>query len=223
MANHPGADIQVYRTYTDYLNGKSEKMDDLKRYLSSRIINIGDMIYFGGDKITLVFILKGEKIKIKCEDIWGFSLNKRLYRIDHTYEQPVALVDSGKLFYYENGLSYLNAFLRDADYITSSNVGNYSEIGKATGNVAYLSQTLNSDIVPLFCAVTIPDAINLAHTGARKKYHKYIKDYPMHQSFYDCMEKSKGSERDNYPILDIRNCIINYIGYPKNDSIPEYR
>ena len=78
---HPGADIEVYKTFTDYLNGKSEKMDDLERY-------------FPSNKVILFFILNGEKKVIKCQDIWGFKVNKRLFRIDQRYEQPVALVDS---------------------------------------------------------------------------------------------------------------------------------
>lgn len=104
---------------------------------------------------------KGKTVKIKPKDVWGFLVKGKLFRMDIPNNQPVKVIVSEKLMYYENGVGHLSPSLTEFGY------------GSA------ISETLNSEIVPIpFKEISV----------FRSNYVKFKDEHPQFKEFFDCYE-----------------------------------
>lgn len=149
------ASITVYDNYGQYLTHKGTKYEVLKEVAPA----LG--------KYRLVVRKSGQFVKIKCEDIWGFTYDDGLYRTLKN-GQYVKLVSQGKLFYFENGEAYLS----DGEFMK--------------GHYNYLSKTLDGDLIPM----PTPDS----NASVSKGYEKFKQDYPEYEKFYQCFDKNHDLE-----------------------------
>lgn len=170
----------VYRTFEDLQNKKGEEY--------------GELDYdFYGDKWKLVFEKGGQKIKIRCEEIWGFEYKGGLFRIDTQIGKalPIRVIAIGKLVYYENGPAHIK-MLR--------NESNSSTYGDFDGYATYISKTLTSELVPIEKSTIMSHNIKVAKSI--KDFRKVNTEY---EDFFNCL--------NNYRIETVRRCIAEFEGY----------
>ncbi len=162
--------IGTYATYDDFINNTMDTMDGY--------------IGFGHAKgqVTLRFIKDSVEKKVKCKDIWGFKLGDRLYRVDQKFGQPAYVLSVGKIIYYENGQSYMDA------YKTKKAVGVFT-----IGYLCYFSKNMNSEMIPYDPKIT----------DAMTRYKEFKKSNPKFMELFKCLGKT-----DDYS--KIRTCVRAY-------------
>ncbi len=159
----------IYRTYDDY---KRDKLEDVGTY-KSHIASSGNT--------TLVFDKAGEKIKIKCADIWGFRYKGKLFRID-SRSMPVYLASKDTVIYYENGIANLQML----KYNSTSASLEY-------GFFCYLSKDMGSEIFPI---------------NGPKTVAKFRSAHPEFSKLADCIESEiADNEFAQNMMIDVKNCI----------------
>lgn len=131
----------------------------------------------------LIFKKDGEKIKIHCNDMWGFIYEDALFRVDKKLNQPTRAISVGKIIYYENGLAHLG-MIRDKEETAGFSIGYF----------CYVSKKLNSDIIPMPASLI---------SDAYKKIKKFKKENPEYNELFDCIEK-------DYNYRKVRSCIIEF-------------
>lgn len=125
----------------------------------------------------------GATIPVKCEDIWGFSYEGAIFRIDPKYKQPALIWSMGKLIYYENGLAHLTLMRDEAKE---------AEVG--LGYFCYVSKDLTSELVPM---------PGQKLSDAHKKIVKFKEENPQYRKLFDCIG-------DDYHYAYVRSCILAY-------------
>lgn len=162
-------EITVYKTYEDF---NQKKGQDYDTYHSANSL---------GAKVTLVFIHKGDKVKVKCGDIWGFRYRDALYRTDTNYEMPVKLISFGRLCYYENGPAHL-AMMKNGT--------NSAEFG--IGAFCYASVDLRSEIFQF----------SGKKSDGKKAREHFVAVDPIYAEYFDCL----GFPGNNVPASH-RKCV----------------
>lgn len=119
------AQVTIYRTPAEYQAGGGEDVGDFV-----------DIVPVMG-QYNLSLLRDGEKHRVRCKDIWGFTYKGVLFRITEEGHLPVRLMTKGSLCYYENGFAHL-VMIRDGTELESFDVGNRS----------YLSRHLEGEVVP---------------------------------------------------------------------------
>lgn len=161
--------VTIYRSYDDYKTEQGIKYDTYKKIARN----------LWGSKYRIVVRKSGKSKRIKCERIWGFMLEKTLFR---TYGsgQYAMQISGDKLFYFENGEAYINK----GKFI----VGHYN----------FIATTVDGLLILLPNPDSKPDVI--------QQYEYFKKSYPQHKKFYDCFDKAHELEncrdcmdRYNYP------------------------
>ena len=88
------AQTGVYKTYSDYVNGKMEKYDEM------------DYSINGWATILEFSYTNGKTVRLLPKNIWGFSSQGKLFRCNG--DQVAMLTDTGKIYFYTNGYVELN-------------------------------------------------------------------------------------------------------------------
>lgn len=153
--------ISIYRTYDDLLANAPTRLDGYRlRAIES-------------PKKNVQLILSGEgglpERTVECKDIWGFTLDSALYRIEPQFKHPALVVFTGEPCFYENGGAHLEMYLKGtheahADY----------------GAGGYLSHDLNSEMafVPM----------GVGYYG-HKETKKFLESRPAYASILSCANK----------------------------------
>ena len=161
--------VVVFKTYKDYTDKKGTQYDDYY-----------NMKWNASQNVTMIFKKDGDKVKIPCNEIWGFTFRGTLFRCDKVNCQPTCVISIGKVVYYENGEAHLEMIDK------GSSSGSYE-----VGNFSYLSRDLNSELVPM--------PLSWAAAG-KKKYVEFTQKNPEFKKLYDCIET-------RYDYQKIRNCV----------------
>lgn len=151
------AQTGIYRTYEDYINNKLEDVGELS-----------NVVHVQGE-FSILFKRNDEKIKVKCEEIWGFKYKNELFRVDHETQQPYYVYSIGKIIYYENGLAYLEMLRFNKDFAEIEWGGAYA-----------LSKTMNSDMV-----IT------------RQQWKKFLEGNPELKDILYCLNQESYSIKNN--------------------------
>jgi len=151
-----GQSVIVYRSFDEYKSDKGQKYDRFEKVTHSP---------FG--KYRVVVRKSGKSMKIKCERIWGFVLEKELFRTYGT-GQYVMMVGKDKLYYFENGEAYLNkgTFM----------VGHYN----------FIAKTIDGPLVPMPTPDSKPEILS--------QYQQFKDQNPEYKKFFDCFDKKQELE-----------------------------
>lgn len=164
----------VYPTYDAYVNAKA---DTIGTYL--------DLVPLMG-QYTLLFDASrgaagGDMRKIPCKDIWGFTINDVLFRIEPDAHLPVRLMTRGAICYYENGPAHL-IMQRDG-----------TELGMfELGHQSYLSEDLEGPIVPA-----------IFKADERSASNGFRSTHPQYEPLFTCI-----GEKDD--INHTRQCVVDF-------------
>lgn len=149
------ASVVVFRTYDDFFNKKGIEYDDYKH----AIIQMG--------RCTLTLTKGGKEEKVKCVDIWGFTYQDKLFRVDR-FGAPVLLYNQGKICYWENGTSHMEAMRKGKE-----------EVVVSSGFFNHISHSINSPIQELTWGMG----------QIKKEVNAFIAEQPETQSLFDCIGK----------------------------------
>jgi len=166
-----------YLTYNDYVNNNIAKTDDIK-----------DLTYVGY-KYSVVFLKDGEKVKVKCSDMWGFKYKGRLFRIEPQYIHPVMVKSQGKIVYYTNG------------FVEIYKIKENEDTWRDKGYDDYLSNDLNSTIVGL-------PIMGSTDKDVKKQYADFKAANPQHNALYECIGEIKSLGK-------VKRCVLEYNGETK--------
>ena len=183
---HTSAQLIIYKTYDEYKNKGGEKYDESYTYDHGSGSDSfgGYIVVFSNDK--------KDKVKITCGKIWGYSYKGMLFRITESKKVPVALLNMGKVCYYENGFAYMKT--AGADSAQSVNI--------YLGGVSYLSKDLQSEVI------LIPTGYSSEGASEMKKFKK---EHPETSEMVDCLAHHK---HEGYG--EFRNCVNMYNGSAKH-------
>lgn len=155
--------IKMYKTYNHYKNNKPEEV--YKDFTKGIMDNTSKLI---------VYDQNGERTKIPVH-YWGFEYKGMLFRIAYKgslggYREPVLVVSTGKICYYENGFAHLDAIINNAKkpYVPDPD------------ERFYFSETLTSEVTENCCA-SIPQPYEMI-TFLRK---------PEYKELYNCLLQEK--------------------------------
>lgn len=146
------AQFVVYKSYEDYTEEKGTSYED---YLD----------YRGMEKVTLILKQGNEKVKLDCEDFWGFTYKDKLFRVTKDEAIPVCLLNNGKIYYYENGIVYLEALKKNPGSVELQNMADYF----------FFSVDLKSDIIDLPILLS------------KKPFKEFKSAHPEYNSLFDCI------------------------------------
>lgn len=121
------AQVTVYITEDDYPNKAGVVYEDYSGWTSS------------GSNVTIVLLDKGNKVKLKCADIWGFVYKDKLFRVDKFNNQPVMLLHQGNACVYRPGCSALSELKNP----TAQFVSAFEEAH------SYISHSLSTPVIPI--------------------------------------------------------------------------
>ena len=153
------AQLTIYKTYDDYKNNIGEKHD-----------NSYEFVRFGGGTGSPGYLLffknkNGDKIKIICGEIWGFTFKNDLYRIG-VDRVPAVLVSNNKICFYKDGYAHLLALSERPIQIL--------------GSEYYLSKDLKTDIISL------PLYKTKANNKLAVAIKKFTSQYPDTRELLNC-------------------------------------
>ncbi len=145
---------------------------------------VGDFVdlYPNMGQWTLLFEKNGEKRKVKCKDIWGFTYKGVLFRINEEGPLPVRLMVEGSVCYYENGYAHL-IMQRDSTENASFELG----------HAAYLSKDIKGPIVPAI----------FKEEDTRSVSGRFRTEYPKFEPLFKCV----GVRDEMDPI---RQCVVDF-------------
>lgn len=179
----------VYNTYEDYAS------DGGIIYRGNYYMKAYRHSFF---KKTLHFVNREDekqpKIKVHCNEIWGFSLGGLLFRIEKTTSNPYALRLKGKVLYYENGIGLLMTlkdwFIKGNYKADIANV--WGDPDFRWGEVCQVSKSINSELL-------------LVHQ--RKYLLKTVQKFPEISELTSCFFRRNRFTQD---VSVYRNCIISF-------------
>ena len=185
--------VIIFKSFEDYQNGIGEKFVGdfrLRSYSHSFL-----------DK-TLIFKNQEEpknKIKVYCHNIWGFSFNGLLFRIDKSGNTPLCVSFQGKYCYYENAISMLHHLvMHDTNEPQLEwDLNRYgAREASSWGYLAYISESINSDIFNI---------------STQFHFKKLLKKQPQFREVYSCIYSVKGKNKQ----AKMRICVRSF---PDNTS-----
>ena len=148
------ADVVVYRTYEDFQNEDGEEYDDYRSYIHTM------------GSYTIIFMNNGKKVKIRCRDMWGFTYDDVLFRMDGNLATRV--VSIGTICYYENGTANLDMIKY------KKKTGEF-----AYGHFCYISKTLDSKLIPMPAVLAGKSEIN-----------EFKKQHPECDTLFKCLDNN---------------------------------
>ncbi|HEY0977011.1 MAG TPA: hypothetical protein VGE21_06030 [Flavobacteriales bacterium] len=164
------AQTVLYRTRAEHLAGKGEERG-----------NVLDVMPAMG-RLVLVLETPGGRERVPCKDLWGFTYQGVLFRIEPGSGLPVRLMSHHTLCYYENGLAHLTMQRERTEAATFE-----------FGDAAYLSTDLDGTIVPArFRGKDIPVASR-----------RFDAAHPELESLITCI--GAGAELEH-----IRQCVVDH-------------
>lgn len=98
--------VTVYVTYERYLSGQAD--------VYSELLDVKD------NGATIKVMQNDKKLELSCEQIWGLTYKDELFRTEPNEHTLMMLVNSGKIFYYENGESNLMLLKSDGGKVKIS-------------------------------------------------------------------------------------------------------
>ncbi len=167
------AQIKTYSSYEAFQNKEGESFDDYKGSFQVT----GSRFYS--------FIKDGKKVNVAAKKMWGFSFKNSLFRVLPKTGSIVKVINVGKIVYYENGIAHMDIMLQ-----------NYTEAYVDYGFFCYMSENLNSEIIPV---------ADYSMSPARKAMKEFAKTHPETQPFFDCVKDKSATE-------DIRKCVTQFEG-----------
>ena len=124
--NFSKAQTQVFKSYEEYKSNAGKEMD-------SEFINTFEVDLTRSVRVTFK-TPEGRKVRYHPREIWGFTFMNHLFRSTDN-NQFAMLVDTGKIFYYENGIGSIWALKKDG-------VGHYM----AWGTYCFISFGLTEEV-----------------------------------------------------------------------------
>jgi hypothetical protein len=161
------AQIELYKTYDDYVGNKAITYPDFRSkmiYADNAYLHVKDA--------------SGQNVKIDMKSYWGFRYKNQVFRISRN-NIPFRLVAGGKICYYENGLAYISALLKD------KTTGGYCSMD---GKFAF-SKTLES-----------PMAVDLLIEDAVMPLHEFFANNPEYNSLFTCLQSYKPDYVQKYKV-----------------------
>jgi hypothetical protein len=170
------AQVQVYTTQAEYENGGGTMYTDYLKWSGS------------GDNVTITFSDNGDKVKIKCADMWGFTYKDELFRTAKVNKgaQLGMLMSKGKVYYYENGVAHLRILKHGGEQFEIYGADGY-------GIMYYFSASETSDLV----------VIRLPFDNKKMDLYEFI-SRPEYKELYDCGVTNG--------LLVIRDCVALFNG-----------
>lgn len=117
--------VELYRTYKDFLNESGEEYTDVM------------MAVLSSNGVTFRFFQGEEKTKVKSKAMWGFKFKGVLFRSDIKNNTFMCVMSTDKIVYYTHGQAYFDKIRGGTDRVGA--VLGY-------GNYAYLSEEINSEL-----------------------------------------------------------------------------
>lgn len=165
---------ELYTSYEDYINKTPTEIFDTYE---------GD--FESGKTVTVTFKkTNGEKVKINCADVWGFSFKGELFRIAHNkLNKPVRLIKNSKICYYEDGRLHLLLLAWGMDKRPLS-----------TDPICYFSASIDSqiEVVP-----TSPQS------SANKLLVDFQQSHPEYADLFTCIG-------ENYLYTHVAECVNDF-------------
>ncbi len=164
------AQTMVYRSVADHQNKRGEDMGEY--------VDIAPVM----GQYVLFFNRKGEEVKVRCKDIWGFVYKGVLFRTGPDGHAPVRLMTKGAVCYYENGFAHLT-MQRDRT----------EHAGYDTGHASYLSRHLEGEVVPAV----------FKNDDKRSASARFRQAHPQFEKLFVCIGDT--NEMDN-----TRQCVVDF-------------
>lgn len=149
--------VTTYTSLEDYQNGNGS----IYEYLS----------HSGYYQVDLHLTQYGEKVEVKCEDIWAFKFNGAFFRIRAIEGHPYRLISEGNICYYEDGTAHLKMFERGENTLKR---GDYSTDNDVTSKFQCFSKNKTSKMIH--------------YSVAKNKSLK--RKYPEYAEVFDCVNES---------------------------------
>ncbi|MCB9224158.1 MAG: hypothetical protein H6582_08290 [Crocinitomicaceae bacterium] len=125
-------ELITYKTADDYKNNKGTVYEE---YVSNS---------YAGSNYTLKLTQNGETVKVKCEEIWGFTYKEAFFRVPEGKGQPFRLLMEGKICYYEDGSSHLKALKTGNDMVEMNGQFQYFSKDKFSEMVFFSQASMKS-------------------------------------------------------------------------------
>ena len=104
--NFTKAQTKVFKSYEEYKSNTGEEMDN-------KFINTFEQDLTR--TITVIFKTPdGKKVRYHPREIWGFTFMNQLFRSTNN-NQFAMVVDTGKVYYYENGIGSIWALKKNSE------------------------------------------------------------------------------------------------------------
>jgi hypothetical protein len=100
------AQTGVYKTFEDYQKGNIISMDTITNFKSASL---------SSTKIIFRDSL-GNKRVFTAKEMWGFIFEGHLFRCSNLELDVAAVIDTGKVCYYENGIMHLRSLMAHVSY-----------------------------------------------------------------------------------------------------------
>ncbi|MFK7755525.1 MAG: hypothetical protein AB8B53_01195 [Flavobacteriales bacterium] len=157
--NEESRSIEIYASYDDYRDGKGITYDDWTGWK-------------GYNNAKLKVELDNKKMKMKCNEFWGFTFKERLFRITES-GRFVMLENEGKLCAYVNGPANARMLVFNQDFSSF----------RATSTYLYLSNDLDSPI-----ASVDNNVAGVTMIGNYDGYYSLKNEHPELHEFFACLE-----------------------------------
>ena len=165
------ANVVVFRTYQDFENKRGETYDDY----------LGGVVQMG--KLTMELSKGVLKENVKCSEIWGFTYNDKLFRVNRM-GSPVLVISQGKVCFYENGVAHMEAMRKGKAVATVS-----------SGFVNFISHDLKSTILEM----------PMGMGQIKKEKEAFIAEQPETSSLFECIGKFNDPDKT-------RECVKTFEG-----------
>ena len=104
VVNFAKAQTKVFKSYEEYKSNAGEEMD-------SEFINTFEVDLTRSVRVSFK-TLDGKKVRYHPKEIWGFTFMNHLFRSTDN-NQFAMVVDTGKVYYYENGIGSIWALKKN--------------------------------------------------------------------------------------------------------------
>jgi len=178
--------LVIYESYEEYVKNKGQvyEGDYILRSAGSRP-GVGNRVMTFKNK-SKEASSENKQVKIKLKEVWGFSLNDLLMRVDKSMSFPYYLVAKDSICYYENGYAVLKMLKANGN--VEEELYKYYDSSGDWGRLQFVSKSLDSKMFSF---------------SSKGKAGKFVKTYPEYQSLYDCIFPVKRKQT----IEKTRNCV----------------
>jgi hypothetical protein len=104
--NFAKAQTKVFKSYEEYKSNTGEEMDS--EFIYTNEVDLTRMV-----RVTFK-TLDGNKVRYHPREIWGFKFMNHLFRSTDN-NQFAMLIDTGKIYYYENGIGSIWALKKNGE------------------------------------------------------------------------------------------------------------